>query len=301
MRRREFIVGMGATATMGWQCGALAQVTRERRLAVLSPQSAAAASGNIAALRDALRQLGHIEGQNLSLDLRFADGNLDRLPALATELVAQKPAAIVAGSIAAISAARNATQTIPIVMSAIVQDPMAAGLADGLARPGRNVTGIWSEGDGGLINKRLEILKDAVPAVARVGIVINPQYDNDVVKALPSLQPAWDKLGLGHAVIEVKTDADLEPAIASARAAGVDALYVSQGPFLFARRAAITTLALRARLPSVSGYGEYAVAGGLLAYSANLPDIYRKAATFVDKIFKGEDAGRLPIERPVKF
>jgi putative ABC transport system substrate-binding protein len=295
--RREFIGLLGAAA---WPRLCLAQPQGRLLVGVLSPQSAAAAAGNIEALRAGLRELGYAEDRNLTMEFRSADGLPQRLPALAAELVAQRPDAIVAGSLPAIVAARNATQTIPIIMSALVQDPMAAGLAVSMARPGGNISGLWSEGDGGLVGKRLELLKEAVPGTSRVGVLVDAN-DADLGSTLAALPGAAQRLGLQLSVFETRSASDIEPAMGKAKHNGMQALFVSQTPFFFARRAEVAALAERFRLPSVSGYGEFAAVGGLLSYAANLPDIYRRAASFVDKIVKGSNIGDLPIERAARF
>jgi putative ABC transport system substrate-binding protein len=298
MTRREFIALIGGAAA--WPSTLRAQTSARPLVAVLSPQSAAAAAGNLDALREGLRELGYVEGRNLALDFRFADGVPQRLPVLAAELVEQKPAVIVAGSLPAIMAAYRATRTIPIIMSAIVQDPMAAGLAAGMAQPGGNVSGLWSEGDGGLIGKRLELLKEAVPGALRVGVLLDANAA-ELAATLAVLPGAAQRLALQLTAYEVRSVGEIEPALARARRDGMQALYVSQTPFFYARRAEIAAMAVGARLPSVSGYGEFAIAGGLLSYAANLPDIYRRAAAFVDKVLKGQIIGELPIERAVRF
>jgi putative tryptophan/tyrosine transport system substrate-binding protein len=246
-----------------------------------------------------LRDLGYVEGHDLALDFRFADGVVDRLPALAAELVAQKPQVIVAGSMPAIVAARNATRTIPIIMSAIVQDPMAAGLAVTMGRPGGNISGFWS-GDEGLMGKRLELLKDAVPGISRVGILLD-MSDADAVNLIAALPATAQGLGLRPVLLEVRSAADLEAALIVIGRESLQGLYVNQSPLFFARRAEVAAVATRARLALVSGYREFAAAGALLSYAPNLPDVYRRAAAFVDKVLKGMNVGDLPIERPVKF
>src|SRR5262245_46453948 len=250
MRRREFIVILTWGAI--WTAPATAQSPVPDRpvVGVLSPQSPLAAARNMQALRDGLRDLGYVEGRNIAIDARFADGAIERLPALAAQLVAQRPPVIVAGSMPAIMAVRNASQTIPIVMSAILQDPVAAGLAAGIARSGGNVTGFWSEGDGGLLGKRLELLKDAIPGTFRIGVLVHPADHAEELSVLPE---ASHSLGLQFTVIEVHSPADFQTAFAVARGQGVQALYVSQTPFLFSHRVEVTAMAVRARLPSVSG------------------------------------------------
>jgi putative tryptophan/tyrosine transport system substrate-binding protein len=267
-------------------------------IGVLSPISAALAARNMEALRQGLRELGYVEGRNIGFEFRYAEGDLARLPALAAELVALQPAVIIAGSAPGALAAREATRVIPIVIAS-VQDPMALGLAASMARPGGNLTGVWSEGDDSLIGKRLELFKDAVPGASRLAVFVDPTDASDVstVKAVPAAARA---LGLDLRVVEVRS-ADLEAAFAAAAREGAQGLYVSQNPFFFARRAEIAAMALRARLPAVDGYREFAVAGGLISYAASLPDFYRRFGAFVDKILKGANAGDLPIERATKF
>jgi putative ABC transport system substrate-binding protein len=298
MRRREFIPLLGGAAA--WPIVARAQQSPARPLiGVLSPQSPATAAHNIEALRQGLRDLGYVEGRNIAIELRYAEGTLGHLPDLVAELVALKPAVIIAASTPAALAARNATRTIPILTSS-VQDPMALGLAVSMARPGGNVTGFWVEGDESLIGKRLELLKDAMPGISRLGVIVDPGDASDIitVKALPA---AARTLGLELRVIEVRSAAEFEAVFAAAAREGLQGLYISQTPFFFEHRTVVAAMAARARLPAVDGYREFAVAGGLISYAASLPDFYRRFAALVDKILKGANPADLPIERPTKF
>jgi ABC-type uncharacterized transport system substrate-binding protein len=301
VKRREVILAFaGAAALIACPLPLRAQQPQGRPLiGVLSPISAALAARNMEALRQGLRELGYVEGRNIAFEFRYAEGELARLPALAAELVALQPAVIIAGSAPAALAAREATRAIPIVIAS-VQDPMALGLAASMARPGGNVTGLWSEGDDSLIGKRLELFKDAVPGASRLAVFVDRADASDVstVKAVPAAARA---LRLDLRVIEVRSASDFEAAFAAAAREGAQGLYVSQNPFFFARRAEIAAMALRARLPAVDGYREFAVAGGLMSYAASLPDFYRRFGAFVDKILKGANAGDLPIDRATKF
>jgi putative tryptophan/tyrosine transport system substrate-binding protein len=301
MRRREFMsLLIGTAAAIACPLPLRAQQPQGRPLiGVLSPISATLAARNMEALRQGLREVGYVEGRNIAFEFRYAEGELARLPTLAAELVALQPAAIIAGSAPAALAAREATRAIPIVIAS-VQDPMALGLAASMARPGGNVTGIWSEGDDSLIGKRLELFKDAVAGASRLAVFVDPADVSDVstVKAVPAAARA---LRLDLRVIQVRSASDFEAAFAAAAREGAQGLYVSQNPFFFARRAEIAAMALRARLPAVDGYREFAVAGGLMSYAASLPDFYRRFGAFVDKILKGANAGDLPIERATKF
>jgi len=296
MRRREFITLLGGT--VAWSFAARAQQSSGLPLiCVLSPQSAATAAPNVEAFRSGLHDLGYVEGRNVVIDLRYAEGDLGRMSKLATELVALKPTAIVAGSEPAILAVHNATRTIPIVMSATNEDPVALGLAVSLARPGSNVTGFWLEGDAPLIWKRLELLKDAMPQISRVGVIINPDdtIDNSAVRSLPAAP------GLTVRIFEVRALNDLEAVLATAAREGVEGLVFSNDPFFMTHRTEVAAMTARAGLPALYGFREFAVAGGLMSYASSLPDIYRRSATLVDKILKGASPADLPIERPTKY
>jgi putative ABC transport system substrate-binding protein len=305
MKRREFITligGAAAGSAVGsaviWPFAAAA--AGPRVIGVLSPLSMATAARNIEALRSGLRDLGYAEGRDIAIEARFADGAVARLPVLAAELVALKPAVIVAGALPAVLAARNATRTIPIVISAISADPMAAGLAVSMARPGGNVTGIWIEGDEALIGKRLDLLKEAVPGLSRVGVVVDPDNPSEA-PTLQSLPAAARALGLAARVLEVRRAADLESAFATAEREGLRGVHFSSDPLFLTYRAEIVTLAARAGLPAIYSFREFPAAGGLMSYATSLPDAYRRCAAFVDKILKGASPADLPIEHPTKF
>ena len=296
MKRREFITLLGGAAA-AWPGLVLAQAPIRPLVAVLSPLSAAASARNIEALREGLRELGYSEDRNLAMDFRFADGVPQRLPALVAELVAQGPSAIVAGSLPAIMAAYHATRTIPIIMSAIVQDPMAAGLAASMAQPGGNVSGLWSEGDGGTHGEaaRAAQRRDARRiADRRAGPRQRSRSRPDAGR--PAGRGAAPRAAAGRlrGAVGRRNRFCLGP-----RKAGWHAGPLRQpDPVLLC---AAGRGRCHRRLPSVSGYGEFATAGVLLSYAANLPDVYRRAAAFVDKVLKGSNIGHLPIERAVRF
>jgi ABC-type uncharacterized transport system substrate-binding protein len=299
MRRRDFITLLGSAAA-AWPLAARGQQTHGVRLiGVLSPVSSAAAARYIEALRVGLRNLGYVEGGNIAIELRFSEGMPGRLADLAAELVAINPAVIIAGSTHGALAARNATRTIPILVTQN-QDPMMLGLAVSMARPGGNVTGFWSEGDDALIGKRLELLKEAVPSISKIGFIFNPEDGTDS-SALKSLPAASRALGLAVRVLEVREAAELETAFATAEREGLQALHVSQAPLFNTYRSEIAAKALRARLPAVYGFREFAISGGLISYATSLPHIYGQFAVLVDKILKGANPADLPIERATKF
>ena len=299
MKRRQFISLLGGAAA-AWPLAARAQQpTGQPLVGLLSPLSAAAWVHILAAFRRGMRDLGYVEGANVAFAIRYADGQVARLPALANELVALKPAVIAVGSPAAVLETHKATRTIPIV-GVTSDDPTAVGLAASLARPGGNVTGFWAEGDEALIGKQLDLLKHAVPGISRVGIMINPDDAADA-RSLKALPAAARALGLAVRVLDVRTAAEFEAAFAAAVREGLQGLHVSQSPLFYANRTQVTAIAARAGLPAVYGFREFAAAGGLISYAANLPDIWRRIAGLVDKILKGASPGDLPIERPTQF
>ena len=299
MKRRQFISLLGGAAA-AWPLAARAQQpTGQPLVGLLSPLSAAAWVHILAAFRRGMRDLGYVEGANVAFAIRYADGQVARLPALANELVALKPAVIAVGSSAAVLETHKATRTIPIV-GVTSDDPTAVGLAASLARPGGNVTGFWAEGDEALIGKQLDLLKHAVPGISRVGIMINPDDAADA-RSLKALPAAARALGLAVRVLDVRTAAEFEAAFGAAVREGLQGLHVSQSPLFYANRTQVTAIAARAGLPAVYGFREFAAAGGLISYAASPPDIWRRNAGLVDKILKGASPGDLPIERPTQF
>ena len=289
MRRREFIVLVGNAAAAWPLAGRAEQAPGRPVIGLLSPISAAAAARNVEALRTGLRDLGYSEGRNIALETRYADGAIERLPALATELVALKPAVIVAGSPAAALAVRDATRSIPIVMNSS-PDPVAIGLAGSIARPSGNVTGFWW-GDETLVGKRLELLKEAVPGTVRVGFIVHPEDPTgaDEIKQVPIISKA---LGLTLRVLEVRAPAEFEAAFATSMREDMQGLCVNSSPLFVSHRAELAALAARARLPAVYGFREFASAGGLMSYGASLSDLYRRKAGLIDKISQRRQPGR---------
>ena len=247
----------------------------------------------------ALGDLGWIAGKNVVVDYRFADSRLERLPDLAAELVRRKADVIVAGANAAVTAAKNATRTIPIVMFLAV-DPVGAGLVASLARPGGNVTGLTSTAGTEIFGKQLQILKSAFPRVSRIGVLVSDA--NPVYARLPrEIEAATQALGLQPQMVAVRGAADFEGAFAKLTAARIDAIFVSADSLFYQHRIRLAQLVAKTGLPAMWGLREYAQAGGLMAYSTDLDDLGRRAATFVDKILKGARPSDLPIEQPTKF
>jgi putative ABC transport system substrate-binding protein len=298
LKRREFIALLGGTAAT-WPLAASAQqASASQLIGILVPISSAAAARNMAAFRAGLRDLGYVEGRNITITIRYAEGAVERMPALAAELAALNPAVIVAGSPAAALAVRKITRTIPIVMNSST-NPIAIGLATSLSAPGGNVTGFWW-GDEGLLGKHLELLKEAVPGLVRVGVIVDPDdpTTNERLKPLPAISRA---LGLEARVIEVRAPTDFDAAFATATKEKLQGLQMSISPLIVSYRAELAALAAKAQLPAVYGIREFVAAGGLMSYGTSLPDLYRRKALFVDKILKGASPADLPIERPTKF
>ena len=273
MNRRELITLLGGAAvapSLLWPLATRAQPSPIRPLiGMLLPLSAAAATRNIAAFRSALREHGYLDGRSATLALRYGDGVPERMAPLAGELVALKPDVLFAGAKSGVLAAYGATRTIPIV-TITPDDPVVLGLANAIARPGGNVTGTWTLGDDALVGKRLQFLRLAVPALARVGVVLNPGDPNDGLM-LPRLPAAARALGLSFEVFEVRDVSKLDALSAQVVRAGVQALLVGQGPTLFSARGEVTAMVVRLRLPAMYGFREFADAGGLMS----LVDIMR--------------------------
>ena len=298
MKRREFIALIGGATTAYPLRVWSQQAPRRAIIGVLSPISAAAAARNIEALRAGLRELGYIEDRNITLELRFAEGAIERLPDLAAELLALNPDVIVAGSPPAALAVQKQTRVIPIVMNSTT-DPVGLGLARSMARPGGNVTGLWW-GDEVLIGKRLELLKQTVPGISRVGVFLNPT-DVTNIDDLRSLPAAAARLGLATRVFELRAASEFQTAFDTAKREGLHGLHVSLAPLFISNRIEVVRLAASVRLPAIYGFREFPVAGGLMSYGTSLADLYRRKGALIDKILKGASPADLPIERPTKF
>jgi putative ABC transport system substrate-binding protein len=270
------------------------------RIGYLSSVDPATESTRSEAIRLALRELGYIEGQNIAIEYRYADGKFDRAAELAAELARLRvDIIVVSGGARLIQPAKNATKTIPIVMSSLGIDPVEAGLVESLARPGGNVTGITllSRELGG---KRLELFKEAVLKLARVAVLYDPVPPVSVLE-VKDLQAAARALKLTIRTWEVRDTDGFEKVFAAMSRARPDGLYVTPSVLMRANRKLIADFALKSRLPSVYGIREAVDAGGLMSYSADLADSYRRVAYFVDRILKGAKPADLPVEQPTKF
>jgi putative ABC transport system substrate-binding protein len=264
-------------------------------------QDPATESTRAEAIRLALRERGYIEGQNIAIEYRYAEGKPDRFPELAAELVRLKvDIIVVAGGNRVILAAMNATKTIPIVMTGVGIDPVEAGFVESLARPGGNVTGVTNLNTK-LGGKWLELLKEAVPKLARVAVLYDPANPASVREVKEDLPVAARALKLTIQPWEVRATDDLEKVFAALNKQRPDGLQVLGSTLMGANQKRIVGFALKSRLPSMYFNREAVEAGGLMYYGADLADSYRRVATYVDKILKGAKPADLPVEQPTKF
>lgn len=280
-------------------CGAVAhaQPVKVVRIGFLGPTSAASNAGRMEALRAGLRDLGYLEGKNLVIESRWAEGKFDRLPELAAELVRLNVDIILTAGTPGIRAAKNATTTIPVVM-VTSGDPVAFGFVASLARPGGNITGS-SNFSPELSAKRIELLKEILPRTQRIGVLFNP--DNSVnERSLPAMEQTAKSLKVGLQRFEVRGADEFKNAFSAMSKQRVDAVALPEDDFLNANQNGIVELMTKQRLPSI-GREEFAEAGGLIGYAVNFLELYRRAATFVDKILKGAKPAELPVEQPTKF
>jgi len=277
------------------------QPKKVSRIGYLSSFDRSGESARAEAIRLALRERGYIEGQNIAIEYRYAEGKRDRVPELAAELVRLKVDIVVAaGGIATARAAKNATETIPIIMVGQGSDPVEAGLIESLARPGGNVTGITSL-NRELGGKRLELLKEAVPKVARVAVLYDPAAPAAVLDVREVLPAAARALKLILQPWEIRTSEDFDTVFAAMGKQRPDGLYVTPSPLMANNLRRIAGLALKSRLPSVSGHKVFADAGALMYYGADQAESYKRAAYYVDRILKGAKPADLPVEQPTKF
>ena len=253
----------------------------------------------LAAFRQGLRELGYVEGKNIAIENRWAEGKFERLPALAQELVRLKVDVIVSVVTQATVAAKNATRTIPIVMVA-PGDPLGSGLVASLAHPGANVTGpssMYSD----LVGKQLELLKEIVPKLSRVAVLWNPANVAWQARMLKATDAAAKALGLHVQLLEARGADDLEAAFAAMTREQASALLVAVDVIFALHAKRIADLAAKRHLPAMYGSSEHVEAGGLISYAPNIPDVFHRAATYVDKILKGAKPGDLPVEQPTSL
>ncbi len=292
---------LGATLVLVFGVAAEAQQPKKVPLiGYLSSSDPITESTRSEGIRQALHDLGYVEGQNIAFEYRYAEGKLDRFPEIAAELVRFKvDIIVVAGGNTLIRAAKNATKTISIVMAGAAPDPVEAGFVDSLARPGGNVTGLallFNE----LAGKRLELLKEAVPKLGRVAVLHDPALPPNILE-LKEVQAAASTLGLTIQPWEIRRAGDFDGVFTAMAKQRADGVYVISGRLVTSNRKQIVGFALKSRLPSVYPQREYVDAGGLMYYGADIADSYRRVAYFVDRIVKGAKPADLPVEQPKKF
>jgi putative ABC transport system substrate-binding protein len=297
MRRREFITLLGGTAA-GWPLAARAQQPAMPVIGFLNSGTPEPLTQLVAAFRQGLSETGYVEGQNLAIEYRWAEGAYERLPALATDLVRRQVAVIFAGAPPAVLAAKAATTTIPIVFTS-GGDPVALGLVSSLNRPGANVTGVSF-----LVNelgaKRLELLRELVPTAAFIGFLANPTRPSSEAETKDTQQVA-QTLGVQLHVVNASTEREIDAAFANFAQQRVNALLVGSDPYFFAQRDQLVALAARLAIPTMYNLREYVVAGGLMSYAPSLTDVYRQAGVYTAKILKGAKPTDLPVMQPTKF
>jgi putative ABC transport system substrate-binding protein len=285
-------------AAVGWPLAARAQQPGKLPTIGFVGQNAPAAQRQwTAAFVQRLRELGWIEGRNVAIEYRWAEGRSELFAEIAAELVRLKVDVIAVGGTAAVDAAKHATPVIPIVF-ATVGDPVSSGFVASLARPGGNITGL-STMSADIAGKRLELLREVVPGFRRLAIMGNAG-NSFIVAELGDVHAAASTFGLEVATFEIRRAEDLAPAFEALKGR-TDALYVASDPLVNTNRTRIHTLALDARLPTMHGFRELVDAGGLMSYGPDFPDLYRRAADIVDKILRGAKPADIPVEQPTRF
>jgi putative ABC transport system substrate-binding protein len=301
MKRKRVSVLLAILFVSLLQLAEAQQPKKVPRIGYLSGVDPATESARSEAIRLALRELGYVEGQNIAIEYRYAEGKRDRFPKLAAELVRLKvDIIVVAGGNRIIPAAKNATKTIPIVMTGAGLDPVEAGFIESLARPGGNVTGLTNLGVE-LGGKRLELLKEAVPKVFRVAVLYDPANPSSVLSVKEDLPAAARALGFSIQPWEVRAADGFEKVFAAMGKQRPDGLYVLGGALINANQKRTIGFALKSRLPSIYIGREFVEAGGLMSYGADIADSYRRIAYYVDKILRGAKPADLPVEQPTKF
>ena len=299
MKRRAFIAALGGAAIARPLAAIAQQPSRKVRIGVLLPGTPASYSPRITAFLEGLRDLGYEEGKTATFVWRWWNDQVERLPELAAELVSLDVQAIVTAGTPAAKALKNATRSIPIIM-AVIGDPVAAGLVESLAHPGGNVTG-FSILASDLSGKRLELLKEVVPRLFSVGVILNPANPQPKIE-LKEVEAAARALGVQIRPIQISAESSLQNSFESiSRDRSVQAVIVLTDALLYNHRKQIATLAAAHQLPTMYFFREFVAEGGLMSYGPSDTDLFRRAASYVDKVLRGAKPGDLPIEQPTKF
>ena len=297
MNRREFISLLGGVA-VGWPLAARAQQRTMPVIGFLSSGSPASLRQQLAAFHEGLKESGYVEGQNVIVEYRFAEGQFDRSPALASDLVRRQPAVLVATSPAGALAAKQATTTIPIVFHAGV-DPVELGLVASLNRPGGNITGIYQFASG-LEAKRLGLLHEMVPNVSSIAVLVNPKYSGAKAQ-LRDLQEAAARLGVSLIVVRANVESEFDAAFSTLVQQRAGALLVCASPLFTSRREQLVVLAARHGVPAIYNWRDFAAAGGLMSYGASFVHAYRQAGVYAGRILKGAKPADLPVMQSTQF
>ena len=298
MKRREFITLLGSAAAT-WPMVARAQQAAIPVIGFLSSRSPGESASVVAAFRQGLRETGFIEGQNLGIAFRWAEGRYDKLPGLASELVSLPVTLLfAAGGTPSAFAAKGATSTIPVVFSA-VSDPVEIGLVPSLNQPGGNLTGMAII-SASLGTKRLELMKELMPNAGVIGYLLNPAHQKSEIET-KSVVAAAASLAIDVRILNAKSESELETVFAGLQGMRIGALVVSVEPFFDSQRDRIVGLAAKYTVPTIYAWREYVLAGGLMSYGNDLPESYRQAAIYAGRILKGEKPANLPVVQPTKF
>jgi putative tryptophan/tyrosine transport system substrate-binding protein len=302
VKRREFIAGLGTAATWPALRPLAADAQQPRGLPTigfLGAGTSATAGPWAAVFIQRLRELGWIEDRTIKIDLRWADGRIDRSAEIAADFVRLKVDVIVTYSNQIAEIAKQATAAIPIVVT-LAADPVGTGLVNSLARPGGNLTGLSAQ-NVDLAGKRFELLREVVPGLRRLAVLFNVESIRNAALELESVRNVALPLGVDVITSEIRPGEDIAPAFAAIKAAQADALFVFGDSLTLASRTRIRTLALAARLPTIHSAREFVEAGGLMSYGPNYPNMFRRAAEYVDKILRGTNPSELPVEQPNRY
>ena len=298
VRRRQFLISAGALLTSPLAARAQ-QAARVYRIGYVTPSSRSA-DPSFAAFRQGLSELGYVEGKNVIVEARFAEGRIDRVPDLVAELIGLKVDVLLAGSPVSAVAAKKASTNVPIVFAG-VGDPVASGIVASLARPGGNVTGVASgAGVASFGGKWLELLSEAVPGISQVAVLANRSNPTNS-PFLKGIEAAARTMKVKLDILDAGNATDLDRALAAIGASKAQGMIVTSDPFLYNTRSTLVQFAASKRLPAVYFFKPFADAGGLMSYGASLEGSYRRAAAYVDKILKGAKPADLPVEQPTKF